>query len=78
MMKLEVEEVEISLCIRVLSPGFRWKLAAGSEACLLRCCGVAMLRSCCGLVAGFLSVFVNKDGGCSDVAELEGVCPDFL
>src|SRR5262249_20832078 len=42
------------------------------EADLLRCCDVAMLRSCCGLVADFLSVFTNKDGPCSDVAELSG------
>jgi len=39
---------------------------------LLRCCDVAKLRCCCGLVAEFLSVFINKDGLCSDVAELRG------
>ena len=47
------------------------------EAGLLRCCDVAMLRSCCGLVADFLSVFINKDGGCSDVADFEGGMPRF-
>ena len=34
------------------------------------CCDVAVLRTCCGVVAEILSVFPAIDAGCSDVAEL--------
>ena len=46
-----------------------------TESLFLRitfCSDVAMLRTCCGVVADVLSVFSAIDGGCSDVAELSG------
>ena len=46
-----------------------------TESLFLRitfCSDVAMLRTCCEVVAEILCIFPAIDAGCSDVAELSG------